>query len=85
METLVKADIFFFVATIAVALFTIFLIIALYYGIIAFKRIRKLSDKVEANFDTASTEVKEIVEEVKSSFLFNFLFMRNKNQKKRLK
>ena len=28
-------------------------------------------------------EVKEIVGEVKSSFLFNFLFMRNKNQKNR--
>lgn len=82
METFIKADVFFFVTTVAVVLLTIFLIIVLCYAIFAFKRIAELCDRVEANIDTASIEVKEIISQVKESFLFNLLFTKNKNRKK---
>lgn len=85
METFIKADIFFFVTTVAVVLLTIFLIIVLWYAIFALKSIKELGDELKENINTASTEVKEIILHIKESFLFNLLFTKNKNRKKRSK
>lgn len=85
METLAKADIFFFVTTIAVVVVSIFLIILLTYTIFALRRLRRIVDIVEKNIDTASEEVKEIMTHIKESFLFNLVFGRKRNHKKRPK
>lgn len=82
METIVKADIFFFVTTITVVLLTIFLTVFLWYSILMFKKIGKLCERVEKDIYTTGIEVREIITHLKESFIFNLLFMRSKNQKK---
>ncbi len=84
MDTLMKADIFFFVTTIAVVLVSIFLIVLFCYAIVAFRRIKMLCDKVEENIDTANVHVKEIVTKIKESFIFNLLFVKKRSKKKSL-
>jgi len=83
MDTLIKADIFFFITTIAVVFVSIFFIIALYYMATAFRRMRMLFDKVEENIDTANVHVKEIIDQIKESFLFNILFGKKARKKKK--
>jgi hypothetical protein len=67
MDTLAKANIFFFITTIAVGLITIGVLISLYYVVRAMKRLEELS---------------EITEEIRESFLFNLLFKRHGRNKK---
>ncbi len=78
-----KADIFFFVTTIAVVLVSIFLGVALYYTIVALRKIRELCDTVEKNIDTTNDELKGIISRIKESFLFNLLFTKKTLKKKR--
>ncbi len=81
METVFKADIFFFVTTIAVGLVAVFMIIALCYSIIMIRRLRMLIEKVETNVDDANVHVKELVDRIKESVIFAFLF-KKKNKRK---
>lgn len=79
-----KADIFFFITTIAVVFLSILLGVALYYIITTFRRLRTLCEKVEQNIDIANIHVKEITTKIKESFLFNLIFGKKGNSKKRL-
>lgn len=83
METLMKADIFFFVTTIAVGLVAVFLIIALCYIMRTFTRLRMLIEKVEANVHEVNIHTMEIVEQIKESTIFNFLFKKKTKKKSR--
>jgi len=85
METIAKADIFFFITTIAVVIVTIFLTVFLWYLIRAFKKISKLCDGLEKDIYTVGTEAKEIITHLKESLIFKLLFMGSKNRKKQLK
>lgn len=76
-----KADIFFFVSTIAVVIVAIFISILLYYAILAFRRMGQLIDKVEENMNNANIHVKEIVDQIKESFLFNLFFPKKKKRR----
>jgi hypothetical protein len=85
VETFAKADIFFFVTTIAVVLLTIFLIALASYAIFILHKIKKLYDRVEKGIDSASIEVKDLIENVRESSLFQFFFSKRSNRKKRVK
>lgn len=86
METLIKADIFFFITTICIVLITIGLLILLYYVIRSARRIDLLTEKIEAKIDTvvleAREEIKEIGRDIRGSFLYNMLV--KKKRKTRL-
>ncbi len=83
METLVKADIFFFITSIAVILLSVLVGITLYYAIRAFRKILALCDVVEKNVDKASVEVKEVISRIRESFLFNLLSTKRVHRKKK--
>lgn len=85
METLAKADIFFFITSIAVVVATIFLIALASYALHILRRIQRLCDRVEQGIDTASIEVRDMFDNIKESSIFQFLFSRSKSRKKRLK
>lgn len=74
MDTLIKADIFFFITSIAVILVSIGILVALYYIVKAVDSFEKFSEKIEENMMDASEEVKEMAEDIRNSFLFSFLF-----------
>ena len=77
-----KADIFFFVTTIAVVVLSVAILYSLFYIVSAFKRLEAYAEKIERNMEDASVEVKEIGEDIRESFLYNFLFKKKKRNKK---
>ena len=83
METLLKADVFFFITSISVVVLTIILSVFLYYLISAMRHFKKLAIQVEENLGSASAQVEEMVERVSDSFVFSFLFP--KKRKKHVK
>ena len=80
MDTLVKADIFFFVTSIAVVLVSGALLYAIYYVLGAVKRLETYVEKIEANMKDASREAKEIGEDIRESFLYNLIFKKKKRK-----
>jgi len=75
MQTLIHADIFFFVTTIAVVIFMVISIIASYYFISMLKNLRDISAKLKHGVDM----VEEGIEE---SSLFRFFFGSKKKHHK---
>ena len=82
METFIKADIFFFVTTIAVVIFTALTSITLYYLIVGLASFKRMAKKLEAEQENAEEFVKETVERVTESSIFNFLFPKKRKSKK---
>ncbi len=74
METLIKADIFFFITSIAVIILAVFASIVMYYLIGALRNFRALARRLEKDIGNAGEEVEEMVERVSDSFIFSMLF-----------
>ena len=83
MDTLIKADIFFFVTTVCVGVVSLFVIITLVYIMRTLRSIQDVSRKVEGTVDATGSEIKEIATHIKESFIFNLLFIKKGNKKKR--
>lgn len=83
MGTLVKADIFFFVTTIAVVVLVAVLVVAGYYVVQILRNFRDVSEDLKKAVSTASGDFETIHEKITSSSLFNFMFgKKGKIQKK---
>ncbi|CAN5152525.1 hypothetical protein BH11PAT3_BH11PAT3_0710 [soil metagenome] len=78
-----KADIFFFVTTIAVVVVSIAVLASLYYVVGAFKRLEAYAVRIEENMKDASAEVKEMGEDIRDSFIYNFIFKKKKRRSAR--
>lgn len=74
MQTLLKADIFFFITTICVVFVSIFLIIFLAKFARLLESIRNLTEMIKDKTLDASNNAKELLERVENSFLFNLFF-----------
>jgi hypothetical protein len=59
-ESLIHADIFFFVTTIALVVLSIGFAICLYYGIKILKNVKEMSDKIHAESDEILSDVKKL-------------------------
>lgn len=66
METFVKADIFFFVTTIAVVLLTIILSIIMFYLISILRYIRHISQIAKDQAEELSDDIDDLREEIKT-------------------
>jgi len=82
METLIKADIFFFVTTIFVVVLIVFFIIIGLYLVKAMKNFASISDTLKKGVDNADEEIRDIVEQVKDSPVFSFIFGKSRKKKK---
>lgn len=82
MNTLIQADIFFFVTTIAVIIFTILASVAMYYLIGALKNFKKITKNLEHHIDQAGDKIEDEAEYLKNrlheSFIFNLIFAKKK-------
>lgn len=82
MNTLIQADIFFFITTISVIIFTILASIAMYYLIGALKNFKKITKNLEHRIDQASDQIGDEAEYLKNrlheSFIFNLIFAKKK-------
>jgi uncharacterized membrane protein len=90
METLIHADIFFFISTISIVLITIGIVISLVYIIRILRNVSDVSDKVKEESTEILSDVKHLrgtikQEGFKMSYVFGFfknLFGRKTRSKK---
>ena len=71
-----KADIFFFVTTVAVAMFGILGTVAFLYIIGILRDIRRASRKLEGELEAIGNEAEALYHTISESFLFKLLFGR---------
>jgi uncharacterized membrane protein len=83
METLVKADIFFFVTTIAVIILTVFLSICFYYLAGALRNLRDITQTLKEGVDRAEERVEEFIERIEDNAVFRFIFGSRRTTKKK--
>ncbi len=89
MDTLVKADIFFFITSIAVIAVSIGILVGIYYIIRAIKKFEDYADRLEKEVkekrdevEEIKNDVKEIAQDIRESFVYNLLFKKGKKRKK---
>jgi hypothetical protein len=81
--SIIHADIFFFVATVALIVFVAIVAIAGFYVISTLRNIREISRVLKRGAENAEGTVKEIYQGIEESAVFRFIFGKKKNKKPR--
>ncbi len=86
MDSIIKADIFFFVSSIATTILTILVAVLLFYLIKAGKILYKISKALESGFKDSEEFVNELKERLEDNIIFRLFFppihkSRKKNRK----
>lgn len=81
MNQLLQSQIFFFISSIGFIILGILAAILLFYLIRATNTFSRLVEKVEKDIDKIGDTTKEMVEDMKDSMLFRFLFKKKKSRK----
>ncbi len=74
MDTLVKANIFFFIASIATVLLTVLVAVVLCYFIKAGRMLHKMVLALEEHFADSEEFVAELKERLEGNLIFRFFF-----------
>jgi uncharacterized protein YoxC len=74
MNTLQNSNIFFFISSIGFIIIGILICILLVYLIRTMSIFRRIVKKLEGNVDTISLSTKNLIEEIKDSNVFHFMF-----------
>ncbi|OHA18187.1 MAG: hypothetical protein A2664_01815 [Candidatus Taylorbacteria bacterium RIFCSPHIGHO2_01_FULL_46_22b] len=74
MESLIKADIFFFIASIATIVLTVLVSILLFYFIKAGKNLYALSEALKEGFKGSEEFVMELKERLEDNIVFRLFF-----------
>jgi hypothetical protein len=82
MDTLIHADIFFFITSIAVVVLTILLVIAFIYFIQILVNFRDISKTLKSGVNNASEKVEEMLENLAENPVFRFIFGSKTKRKK---
>ncbi len=89
MDTLVKADVFFFITSIAVIAVTVGILIGIYYIVQTVRRIEGYAETIEKKMkekkeevDDITDDVKDMVNDIKDSFIYNLLFTKKRKRNK---
>lgn len=81
LDTLAKADIFFFVTTIAVVVVTLGFAALAYYGVRTLEQARRALKEVEEHIGDTTDDVKDILFDIRESRAYQFLFRRRRKIK----
>ena len=81
MDTLVKADIFFFIASIATVVLTVLVSLVLYYLIKAGRNLHALSVALQDRFADSEEFVVELKERLEDNPIFRFFFTPSRRRK----
>jgi len=82
METLIKADIFFFISSIATVVLTILLSVLLVYLIKAGKNLHAITDELKNKFEQSEEYVEDLMMRLENNVLFRILFSSSRKHKK---
>lgn len=81
MESILKSDIFFFIASIATVVMTIILAVAGFYLIGILRNFHAISAVFKKAVDNADESLEEIAKSIKNSLIFQFLFGKKTTRK----
>lgn len=81
MESIIQSDIFFFITSISVIIFTVFFIIIGVHLVKIMKNFSHISEVLKDTVDDANSEIREIGEHVRESAIFSFIFGKKKVKK----
>mgnify|MGYP001576873685 CR=1 FL=1 len=82
MNSIMQSEIFFFISSIGFVILWVLIAILVIYLIRATKTFNKIIEKVEKDIDHIGDTTKEMLEEVKDSYIFNLVFGKKKKRKK---
>ena len=82
MEPLMKADIFFFISSIATAVLAVLISILLVYLIMAGKNLYKLSEALKGGFKDSEEFVLELRERLENNLVFRLFFPPSRRRRK---
>ena len=85
MESIIQSDIFFFITSISIIIFTVFFIIIGFYVIKIVKNFSRISEVLKDGVNTADAEIREIGEHVRESAIFSFIFGKKRKRTKNKK
>ena len=74
MDVLVKADIFFFISTVATVVLTVLISVLLFYLIKAGKNLYKLSEALKSNFKESEEFIMDLRERLEENMVFRLFF-----------
>ncbi len=73
-QTLIHADIFFFISSIGFTLVTLVILIGLVYVVSILRKVDRITGKIEAGVETMEEQTKEFVSDLRDSMAFRMLF-----------
>jgi hypothetical protein len=82
METIMKADIFFFISSISSVILTILLSVVLFYFIRAGKNLYLISEKLQSHFKESEEFVLELKDRLEDNMVFRLFFPPARNRRK---
>lgn len=85
MNALLQSQVFFFISSVGFVVLWILAAIFLFYLIRAMKTFSRIMNKIEKDIDNIGDTTKEILNDVKDSIIFNFLFRKKKKMHKEKK
>jgi len=82
MNTLTQSQIFFFVSSVGFVVLWIFVSILLFYVIRATKTFSRIMSELEKDIEGISETTVDLLEDMRDSTIFNFLFRKKKRSRK---
>ncbi len=82
-ESFLRSEIFFFITSISVIIFTVIFIIFSFYLIKIMKNFSDISARFKKTVDDASSDISEIGQRINESSLFTFIFGKKKRTNKK--
>lgn len=82
MDTLLQSQVFFFISSVGFVLLWVLVAIFLFYLIRATKTFSKILDKVGDDIESMGDTTKEMLEDVRDSAVFGFLFRKKRKSRK---
>jgi len=80
MDTLIQANIFFFITSLVTVVLGVFLVLVLIRLKKLFKSVNQLVDKLNNTADFVSDEAKDLLSDIKQSAAFRFIFPKKKKR-----
>jgi HAMP domain-containing protein len=82
MEAILDSQVFFFISSMGFIILGAMTAVFLFYLIRATRAFSQIMDKVEEDVEHIGDTTKEMLDEVKDSMVFNFLFRKKKKERK---
>lgn len=83
MDTLINANIFFFISSVGFIVLGVLAIVALVHIIHILEAFARISKKIENDVNSIGDTTKEMIEEMKDSMVYRFLFGASKKKTKK--